>query len=593
MALKSNSRMSDLLEMSACLAKPAPRRKPPHGKVPRPPGATVQMKHATGREPELLRHRAMLDAVCRVTFPYPAGRFEGRGIVICGGGEKYLPSVYVLVRLLRHLRCRLRHGTTKLIQSACLILAISVPNILAQQATEYCPRSDEPLEREAEMVWHYSKVPNRSYDFVGRGRIELIEAAGEYCRDKGLEFHKALPHIWERYCVLFAGRLPSKSGEREEKWGIVSKDEGRRGDVPWSLSLVILHPKGERAKSTTAQELMGYTPNHFSYVSKDSGGYGTVAWLQNDGSDLGVVVLDQGRTYAAIRPWVWQSITKLRVRSDGIKKLWEKSTTIHEVSLVDAATLNNFSIKRTQPRVILAEPDAHAQAAGRAAERAISPAEQLRREVQLVTPYARGDMSHSAVEKIDPRSEPALIEAAGEYCRDKGVEFEAALPRIWATHSVMGIMPLMPLPRDGEQEWGVIYRNNGGKGDKVLRLSMIILHTKRDRPRPMTSEQRNNYHPQIRSIAARGFTSSNSIAWFEGEGQDCGIVVFEQGQPKEKHPWFFQTVAKYRVRPDSITRLWKETNELHAVNYIPTHEMIRYSQRGFQPVIKLAPTGKE
>ena len=40
-------------------------------------------------------------------FPWPAGRFSGRGIVICGGGEKYFPSVYVLVRLLRHLGCAL------------------------------------------------------------------------------------------------------------------------------------------------------------------------------------------------------------------------------------------------------------------------------------------------------------------------------------------------------------------------------------------------------------------------------------------------------------------------------------------------------
>ena len=577
--------LSDGCEMKTGLSNVRTRRP-----VIRPSGASVEIHHAKGRESHLVQQRDVLEGICGLEFQYPSERFGGRGIVICGGGEKYLPSVYVLVRLLRHLRCRLRHGTTKLILSACLILAISGPNILAQQATEYCPRSDEPLEREAEMVWHYSKVPNRSYDFVGRGRIELIEAAGEYCRDKGLEFNKALPHIWKRYCVLFAGRLPSRSGEREEKWGIVSKDEGRRGDIPWSLSLVILHPKGERAKSTTAQELMGYTPNHFSYVSKDSGGYGTVAWLQNDGSDLGVVVLDQGRTYAAIRPWVWQSITKLRVRSDGIKKLWEKSTTIHEVSLVDAATLNNFSIKRTQPRVILAEPDAHAQAAGRAAERAISPAEQLRREVQLVTSYAGGDMSHSAVEKIDPWTEPALIEAAGEYCRDKGVEFETALPRIWAVHSVIGIRPLMPLPGDGGQEWGVIYLV---KGDRGLRLSMVLLHQKGEKPPPMTAGQRKNYHPRMQTVSARGFNSSTSIAWSEGEGQDCGIVVMEQGQPKEKHPWFFQTVAKYRVRPDSITRLWKETNELHAVNYIPTHEMIRYSQRGFQPVIKLAPTGKE
>ncbi len=67
----------------------------------------MEIKTATGTEPELVRRRGMLDAVCGVEFPFPAGRFAGRGIVICGGGEKYLPSVYVLVRLLRHLRCTL------------------------------------------------------------------------------------------------------------------------------------------------------------------------------------------------------------------------------------------------------------------------------------------------------------------------------------------------------------------------------------------------------------------------------------------------------------------------------------------------------
>ena len=88
-------------------AKHATPRKVTRRRIPIPPGATVEMKHATGREPELIRHRAMLDAVCGVDFPYPEGRFAGRGIVICGGGEKYLPSVYVLVRLLRHLGCTL------------------------------------------------------------------------------------------------------------------------------------------------------------------------------------------------------------------------------------------------------------------------------------------------------------------------------------------------------------------------------------------------------------------------------------------------------------------------------------------------------
>ena len=67
----------------------------------------MEIRQATGREAELVRQRGMLEGVCGVEFPVPEGRFAGRGIVICGGGVRYLPSVYVLVRLLRHLRCRL------------------------------------------------------------------------------------------------------------------------------------------------------------------------------------------------------------------------------------------------------------------------------------------------------------------------------------------------------------------------------------------------------------------------------------------------------------------------------------------------------
>jgi RHS repeat-associated protein len=67
----------------------------------------VEIRQASGREPELVRQRELLEGVCGVEFLAPAGLFTGRGIVICGGGAKYLPSVYVLVRLLRHLRCGL------------------------------------------------------------------------------------------------------------------------------------------------------------------------------------------------------------------------------------------------------------------------------------------------------------------------------------------------------------------------------------------------------------------------------------------------------------------------------------------------------
>jgi ADP-heptose:LPS heptosyltransferase len=39
--------------------------------------------------------------------PCPVGRFRGRGIVICGGGQKYLPCAWVCIHMLRHLGCAL------------------------------------------------------------------------------------------------------------------------------------------------------------------------------------------------------------------------------------------------------------------------------------------------------------------------------------------------------------------------------------------------------------------------------------------------------------------------------------------------------
>lgn len=38
--------------------------------------------------------------------PYPQG-YSGRGIVICGGGERYFPSAWVCIQMLRKFRCRL------------------------------------------------------------------------------------------------------------------------------------------------------------------------------------------------------------------------------------------------------------------------------------------------------------------------------------------------------------------------------------------------------------------------------------------------------------------------------------------------------
>jgi len=61
----------------------------------------------TSRAPEPTPHRALLEAAVAAEFPYPAGRFAGRGIVICGGGVKYFPCAWVCVKMLRHLGCTL------------------------------------------------------------------------------------------------------------------------------------------------------------------------------------------------------------------------------------------------------------------------------------------------------------------------------------------------------------------------------------------------------------------------------------------------------------------------------------------------------
>ena len=49
-------------------SKPERRRRRPGARVPRPPGASVEIRLATGTEPELLRHRAMLDAYRNKAF---------------------------------------------------------------------------------------------------------------------------------------------------------------------------------------------------------------------------------------------------------------------------------------------------------------------------------------------------------------------------------------------------------------------------------------------------------------------------------------------------------------------------------------------
>lgn len=52
-------------------------------------------------------YREMLDEFLRAMPPFPEHRFQGRGIVLCGGGSVYFPCIWVCVRMLRRSGCTL------------------------------------------------------------------------------------------------------------------------------------------------------------------------------------------------------------------------------------------------------------------------------------------------------------------------------------------------------------------------------------------------------------------------------------------------------------------------------------------------------
>ena len=56
---------------------------------------------------EVERHREMLDDVVSSPRLYPADRFSGRGIVLCGGGDSYFACAWVCVQMLRSTGCTL------------------------------------------------------------------------------------------------------------------------------------------------------------------------------------------------------------------------------------------------------------------------------------------------------------------------------------------------------------------------------------------------------------------------------------------------------------------------------------------------------
>ena len=54
-----------------------------------------------------IKYQRMMNKLLWSPLPYPEGRFKGKGIVVCAGGERYFPCAWVCLKLLRHLGCHL------------------------------------------------------------------------------------------------------------------------------------------------------------------------------------------------------------------------------------------------------------------------------------------------------------------------------------------------------------------------------------------------------------------------------------------------------------------------------------------------------
>lgn len=53
------------------------------------------------------RYRELLEQTVQTPPVYPIDRFQGRGILVCGGGEHYFPNVWICIRMLRRAGCTL------------------------------------------------------------------------------------------------------------------------------------------------------------------------------------------------------------------------------------------------------------------------------------------------------------------------------------------------------------------------------------------------------------------------------------------------------------------------------------------------------
>lgn len=72
-----------------------------------PPGGWVEEAYKWDNFQEAYRILSAERAARIAEETYPEGRFSGRGIVMCGGGQKYFPSMFVNLRMLRLIGCTL------------------------------------------------------------------------------------------------------------------------------------------------------------------------------------------------------------------------------------------------------------------------------------------------------------------------------------------------------------------------------------------------------------------------------------------------------------------------------------------------------
>lgn len=72
-----------------------------------PPGGWMPDLYKWDNVQAAYRALAAEDAARICSSEYPAERFKGKGIIVCGGGPKYFPSLYVNLRMLRLIGCTL------------------------------------------------------------------------------------------------------------------------------------------------------------------------------------------------------------------------------------------------------------------------------------------------------------------------------------------------------------------------------------------------------------------------------------------------------------------------------------------------------